>query len=305
MGAGAVIMGLLGLGLTLALASGRSKRDDEEPLDFDAAAERAGEALEKAGVPTEVIDDALSRAEETATDKKKRDKTPKPPPAAPSKDWRGWMATKLMHAMQSQSVAVMLATANELQTASKNRNVPQDVRSLMIQAAAALRAAANDLKEKAKPPPSPVVKTIPELKPKRRPKAKRKKRKPKPKPIPEPELDTSGPTEEQLAAIDFTNRKTGAMKLNQHLKSVKKGSEDRDMVEEYQEQEGLEPDGKYGVETAKSLIQFNVVPAKPFYVGDAGNWQSYVDDKKDWNTTVDRMAAKDSDRRGQWLATKL
>lgn len=74
-------------------------------------------------------------------------------------------------------------------------------------------------------------------------------------PTPGNSLPAEGAGEQYLAALQLT----------QHLKTVRRYSEDQAQVRAYQEANGLTADGKYGPGTALSIASHGVVPVVPFY----------------------------------------
>jgi hypothetical protein len=56
-----------------------------------------------------------------------------------------------------------------------------------------------------------------------------------------------------------------ALQLTSHLRTVRRYSEDQNLVRAYQSANGLTADGKYGASTALSIASHGVVPVVPFY----------------------------------------
>lgn len=108
-----------------------------------------------------------------------------------------------------------------------------------------------------------------------------------------------------------THRERGLI-LAKHLTGKKKGAEDQSLVEQYQRSynrqvagrgsgTGLNPDGKYGYATARTLGELDLVPPKPLYWGAGNSYTAMQQEQKDWKAWCNAQAAKDSARKAEWL----
>lgn len=82
-----------------------------------------------------------------------------------------------------------------------------------------------------------------------------------------------------------------------------KKNEPKTQVQVFQTQEQLaRTDGSYGSETALALAeQYGIVPTAPWYWGaKGGNYQTLVDDKKQYNSRLAILAARDPQRQDEW-----
>lgn len=136
--------------------------------------------------------------------------------------------------------------------------------------------------------------------------SKPKKKKPaasKPASSPAPVEAGRGPAPDE--------RKGLALELARHLTGVKKGKEDRALVERFQRSEnqkrvldgrgeGLNPDGRYGLGTAYALSEYGLVPPKPLYWGKANDWASVGREKSEWKSWCLANASKDPARAAEW-----
>ncbi len=287
---GIVILSLMGLGLTLALAAGKKKKAGP-PLSPAAAAE----ALRRAGLPADLAEALERRAEEMVV-------APGLPPTVPSipsrpalepeYDWSGWIASKIMGAMQSHSVDGARAAAHALEAQAGQPGVPTDARSLMLQGAAALRSAALSWEQELA-----AARSIPVSIPTGA--------------VPEPyfPIPTSPeelpPLEDVARVVKHTAEKTLAIALT-HMLNQNGGApdnrykEDRNMVKAYQAQQGLTPDGLYGVGTGLSIVGYNIIPAKPYYFSKT--YSKMLASKARWKDEMLRMAQLDPARALQWQA---
>lgn len=106
-------------------------------------------------------------------------------------------------------------------------------------------------------------------------------------------------------------RKQLALDVARMLTTSKKGSEDRALVEKFQRSEnqkrvldgrenGLNPDGRYGLTTAYALSEYGLVPPKPMYWGKDGDWASVGKEKTEWKNWCLANATKDPARAAEW-----
>jgi hypothetical protein len=209
-----------------------------------------------------------------------------------------------------QQVAEALATNNP----KVLRALAAKLKSSHPQAAADLESAAlaieqtnqtfgRPVSEPLPPPVAPAPKQTSSQAKKKKPAAS-KPATAKPAPKSEPVVEAGyGP-----AADD---RKDLALQVARHLTTAKKGAEDRALVERFQRSEnqkrvlekrddGLNPDGRYGVTTAYALSEYGLVPPKPLYWGKANDWASVGKGKAAWKQWCLSNATKDSARTAEW-----
>jgi peptidoglycan hydrolase-like protein with peptidoglycan-binding domain len=98
--------------------------------------------------------------------------------------------------------------------------------------------------------------------------------------------------------VDVSPDRSLAAQLALHLSQTVPGSEDRALVEAFQRMQRLNPTGAYGPGTARALMRYGLVPAKPFY------WPSQASqrEKSNYRDALRREAAKDPTRAPEWLA---
>jgi hypothetical protein len=97
-----------------------------------------------------------------------------------------------------------------------------------------------------------------------------------------------------------TDNRALAVKLARSLTGKKKGKEDKALVTAFQQAEGIEPDGKYGLETAQALAKYDLVPPVPLYWGKGGTYASMQNEQKQWKAWCASKAAKDPSRSAEW-----
>lgn len=106
-------------------------------------------------------------------------------------------------------------------------------------------------------------------------------------------------------------RKDLALQTARSLTTAKKGSEDKALVERFQRSEnqkrvldgrddGINPDGRYGLATAYALGEYGLVPPKPLYWGKAGDWASVGKEKSAWKSWCLTNASNDPARAAEW-----
>ncbi len=298
---GIIILSLMGLGLTLALAAGKKKKAGP-PLSLA----EAKKALERAGIPVDLADEIERRAEEMTIAPglpPAVPKTPRDPGLEPEYDWSGWIASKIMAAMTSHSVDGARAAAHALEAQAAQPGVPADARSLMIQGAAALRSAALSWEQElaaAKVIPVGLPKTWEPYLP---PGYGEVKEEPK---FQIPTMPEELPSLEDISrVVKHTAEKTLAIAVTNMLNQNggapdNRYKEDRNMVKAYQAQEGLTPDGLYGVGTGLSVVGYNIIPAKPYYFSKT--YSKMLASKARWKDEMLRMARIDPARALQWQA---
>lgn len=284
----------MGLGLTLALAAGKKK-----PAGPPLSPAQVRQTLEQAGIPPEVATAIERRAEEMVVSPGLPPMVPRVPttPAKePAYDWSGWIASKIMGAMQSHSVDTARAAAHALEAQAAQPGVPPDASSLMIQGAAALRSAALSWEQETRAREAAV--SIPVSIPTQL--------------IPEPILRVPTaptaplpPVEQIIPIVKHTAQKTLAIAVNTMLNMnggapANRYQEDRNLVKAYQAQEGLTPDGLYGVGTGLSMVGYNLIPAKPYYFSKIQS--KMLASKERWKNEMLRMASIDPARALQWEA---
>lgn len=219
---------------------------------------------------------------------------------------------RIATALATNNPAVIRALADELERTSPD--VPKQTIADLRKAADDLDAALKQGQQAAPPtvppvaPPAPiVVAPAPPTPPVSVARPKRPPAKPKP----------TDQTYDPVAHAPADNSKELAIELAKHLTGRKKGTEDKALVEKYQRNEnrirvandqnvGLQPDGRYGIETAMSLSRFDLVPPKPLYWGKDGTYASYEAERKQWKQWCLDNAKKDPARSAEWIgASKL
>jgi hypothetical protein len=100
-----------------------------------------------------------------------------------------------------------------------------------------------------------------------------------------------------------------AGRIQLHLNSTEKGSEDKPFITEFQVKEGITPsNGTYGVTTAKVLgDKYGFVPPNPFYWGDTSlkgvaQYNSWKNDIAGYKRWLNEKKAGDSARASEWDA---
>jgi peptidoglycan hydrolase-like protein with peptidoglycan-binding domain len=98
--------------------------------------------------------------------------------------------------------------------------------------------------------------------------------------------------------VDVSADQSLAAQLALHLHTSIPGSEDRDLVEQFQRALGLNPTGAYGPGTARALMRYGLLPPKPFY------WPSQQSqrEKANYRQALLREAARDPVRAREWTA---
>jgi len=74
--------------------------------------------------------------------------------------------------------------------------------------------------------------------------------------------------------------------------------EDRALIEAFQQQEGLIPNGRYMAGTGLAFIKYDIVPPKPFYWPRGENNATNV--KANWRSNMLFQATKDPARAEEW-----
>jgi peptidoglycan hydrolase-like protein with peptidoglycan-binding domain len=89
-----------------------------------------------------------------------------------------------------------------------------------------------------------------------------------------------------------------ALELAEHLRNVKPGQEDRELVKTFQRSLGLNDSGAYGPATAQALVSFSVVPPRPFY------WPSkkLLRAQTRYKMALREQARRDPARADQWIS---
>lgn len=211
-------------------------------------------------------------------------------------------------------VAAALATNNP----ATIRALAKELEKTHPQVAADLRKAADELDAKlaasqaaAKVPPPVAPKPAPTPAPTPAKTKPPKVVEPAPVMPPAPKI-VEPPTAGVEIEPPAVHRERGLI-LAKHLTGKKKGQEDKSLVEQYQrsynrqvagrgEGTGLNPDGKYGYATARSLGELDLVPPKPLYWGAGGSYAALQQEQKDWKAWCNANAAKDAARKPEWLA---
>lgn len=208
-----------------------------------------------------------------------------------------------------QQVADALATNNPVVL----RALAAKIRGTHPQAAADLENVATALEKTnqtfGKPTSAPVapapVQTSSQVK-KKKPAAAKK---PAKKPASKPGTSTTPVEAGRGPAPD--ERKDLALQTARSLTTAKKGSEDKALVERFQRSEnqkrvlegrddGINPDGRYGLATAYALGEYGLVPPKPLYWGKAGDWASVGKEKSAWKSWCLTNASNDPARAAEW-----
>jgi peptidoglycan hydrolase-like protein with peptidoglycan-binding domain len=98
--------------------------------------------------------------------------------------------------------------------------------------------------------------------------------------------------------VDVSHDRSLAARLALHLHCSIPGGEDRGLVESFQRLLGLNPTGAYGPGTARALMRYGLVPAKPYY------WPSQASqrEKSNYRQALLREAARDPQRAPEWSA---
>lgn len=247
-----------------------------------------------------VKEGVLTQAE-AATYQKKHPKFPKAQSgssnaAKPKSDLDKRIAT----ALATNNPEVIRALADELERTSPD--VPKETIANLRQVANELDAKLRESQDSA-PPVLPPVAPPTVAKP---PVSVARKKKPAPKPK-KTDVDYN-PVVHAPKPVEDSRQQ--AIDLARHLTGRKKGTEDKSLVEAYQRNEnrvrvannqeaGLNPDGKYGLETAMSLGRYDLVPPKPLYWGK-GTYASMMAEKKQWKDWCLTNAKKDSARSAEW-----
>ena len=254
-------------------------------------------AAVKAGVITQA---------EAAAYQKKHPKFPKgssgssATTAKPKSDLDKRIAT----ALATNNPQVIRDLAKELERTSPD--VPKETIAALYKAADDLDKALKQGQESA-PPVLPPVAPAPA-----KPKPQVSVAKPK-KPAPKPKKTDVEYNPVEHAPASNADSKQLALDVAKHLTGRAKGKEDKALIEKYQRNEnrvrvandqeaGLNPDGKYGLETAMSLADYDLVPPKPLYWGKDGTYASYTAERKQWNDWCLAKAKADPARAAEWTA---
>lgn len=89
-----------------------------------------------------------------------------------------------------------------------------------------------------------------------------------------------------------------AMNMATMLSHASRYKEDKSMVQAFQQENGLKPDGQYGIGSALVLARaYSIVPPKPFYF----NKKTASTDKKAYTAEMVAYANKDSGRYNAWI----
>lgn len=91
-----------------------------------------------------------------------------------------------------------------------------------------------------------------------------------------------------------------AQLLTDHLKSHPRGSEDRDMVQKFQDAEKLNRDGRYGPGAASRILQrYGIIPVPPYYWSKGAQGR---EQKRKFIAFVRKYASGDQERADQYDA---
>jgi hypothetical protein len=205
-----------------------------------------------------------------------------------------------------QQVAEALATNNP----KVLRALAAKIRATHPQAAADLESAALAIektnetfgKPTSQPLPPPVAPTANQTSSQSKPKKKEESRLPA-QVDPTPVEAGRGPAPD--------DRKNLALEVARHLTGRAKSAVDKSLIERFQRSEnqkrvlegrenGLNPDGQYGLGTAYALSEYGLVPPKPLYWGKAGDWASVGKEKTEWKNWCLSNATKDPARAAEW-----
>jgi len=91
---------------------------------------------------------------------------------------------------------------------------------------------------------------------------------------------------------------TLARALVEHLRAAPDGHEDRELIERFQRQVGLNATGAYGPATARAIADFGLVPPKPRIWPAKKNLRAKVT----YRSALRTLAAKDPARASEWLS---
>lgn len=197
-----------------------------------------------------------------------------PPQNAAGTDWPAFINGQIMQAATSTSPAVLEAAAANIE--SRLSQMPPDAQILARQAIQALRNQAQGLRN---PPPvtvpTPIIQPAP------------------PVPAVPPQVSAQAQLAQRLAdQLRFAGNGPPPLRYQP--------GEPRQLVKEYQIQEGLTSDGMYGVGTGLTMTKYGVVPARPYYF--SRDTAKTARDKAEWKRVMNAMAAQDPARRAQWIA---
>lgn len=303
MAAGPVLLGLMGLGLTLALAGKKKKNGVSKTTGAPLSPiEKAEEIFKSPGQP-------VGQA------------SPVAPPApnaivATGTDWAKWAQAKVGEALTTNDSSVMKRTADELLAKSLDPSVPAPAREMLKQAAQALLTIANEPPASIAIPADPLVvkgemvSPAPPVLAKSAPVIVTSPGQPTGTSFKIPEVSQLPPAiqaEVVKQTVEYTGNKATAMAMVQNLLAVGgspagRYKENRTLVKTYQAQEKLTADGLYGVQTGLTLIKYDIIPPKPFYFSKDPVKTAAA--KKLWTTTITAQANKETDaaRKALWMA---
>lgn len=224
--------------------------------------------------------------------------TDKPSPA--NTRYKEQIAEIVINALKTRDPQLAEAAAASLD--AMQPFLTPELRELARQGAQSLREQAAEWRaerEARQAPPAVFEPGGPTAPPKRPPPPPREPAKPVPVPKPAP-IPTPAPKERTAAQKEWAKRKKFAQALATHLMPYTRYKERRDMVTAFQKQEGLKPDGWYGVDSGLAFLKYGVVPAKPYYFSK--NKAKTRADKARWTAELTRMAQQDPARANLWMA---
>jgi len=203
---------------------------------------------------------------------------PSPPPiqSPPAEDFGAWIMQQVTDAGSSGVATTADHAANVIE--GRIPSMPVEYHARARQAVTALRQMASSLRVAQQQQPAPVV----------------------PPPVYVPPSPPPPPPDPVLSS-----RAALAERMTMHLKQnggapANRYKEDQGLVRQYQSQEGLTADGKYGVGTGLSVVKYGIVPARPYYF--SSNTTKTRNDKAEWTRIMNEMAASDPARASEWRA---
>jgi hypothetical protein len=204
---------------------------------------------------------------------------------------------RVADALATQNPAVMRALANQIRATH-----PQAAADLESAALATEKLSGQATPATAVSTPRPTAPSVTQTS---------SKPKPRPRPAPTPVSASASTPVEAGRGPAPTGNKQLALDTAKMLTLSKKGREDQSLVERFQRSEnakrvlanrenGLNPDGRYGVDTAFALGEYGLVPPKPLYWGRGGVYQTMLDDKARWRNWCLTNASNDAARKAEW-----
>jgi peptidoglycan hydrolase-like protein with peptidoglycan-binding domain len=88
-----------------------------------------------------------------------------------------------------------------------------------------------------------------------------------------------------------------AVRLSEHLRGAQSGTEDRELVSEFQRLVGLNDTGAYGPATGQALMTFGVVPPHPYYWPTKKIYRA----QSRYKAALREQAQRDPSRAAEWI----